>query len=166
MTDNQGQDLTTQILIQIRDEMRAMRVSFERRFDALEARIEGFEARMESIESRMDALEKRVESVDKRMTLVEQIVRRLEGKVDAMQVQIDFLQGSVDTLEVRIDSLDERNETRSQDLFKRFNQIDADLKKFVTVVNNAILHYAGEMDTVRERLQVTEIKLGISYPPE
>ena len=180
MTDNQGQDLTTQILIQIRDEMRAMRSSFERRFDAGEARMEGIEARLEGIEARMegiegrlqaiekrmDSLEKRIDSVEKRVTLVEQTLLRLESKVDALQVQMDFLQGRIDALEVQIDALDGRNEVRFEELFKRFNQIDADLKKFASVVNNAILHYAGEMDTVRERLQVTESKLGISYTPE
>ena len=118
MTDIQGQDLTTQILIQIRDEMRAMRDSFERRFDALEARLD-----------------------------------RIEARLDRLEATIDRIAGRVGSLE-------------KQDLAKRFNQIDADLKKFASVANNAILHYAGEMDTVRERLQVIESKLGISYPPE
>ena len=37
MADTSENAITTQILIQIRDEMRAMRASFEARFDALEA---------------------------------------------------------------------------------------------------------------------------------
>jgi methyl-accepting chemotaxis protein len=106
MTDNLPTDVTTQILIQIRDEIRDMRASFEARMDALEAR-------MDRLEGRMDALEK-------------------------------------------------TNEVQHRELFSRLSQIDADLKKFAPLVNEALLHYADEMDRVRARLTRVEHRLGIT----
>jgi hypothetical protein len=42
------------------------------------------------------------------------------------------------------------------------SQIDADLKKFAPLVNEALLHYADEMDRVRARLTRVEHRLGIA----
>ena len=109
MSDTSSQDLTTQILVQIRDEMRTMRSGSEARFDALDAVLESVEARMEGLDIRMRAIE-----------------------------------------------------SHMSDLFRRFNQIDTDLKKFAGLANETILHYAGEMDSVRGRLEEVEGRLGIS----
>jgi len=128
MTDHPEQDITTQILIQIRDEMRAMGARLEKRLDSIEARMGAIEVRMGAIEARMDSIEARM-----------------------------------DSLEARMDSLESRNEADHQRLFRRFDQIDADLKRFVGVVNDAILHYAEETDTVRDRLDILEKAVGI--PP-
>jgi hypothetical protein len=76
------------------------------------------------------------------------------------------LQGRIDVLEPRIDSADERNEQRFEELFRRFNTMDADLKKFAGIVNQTILHYADEMDMVRDRLGNIESKIGIPYRSE
>ncbi len=42
----------------------------------------------------------------------------------------------------------------------------AQTRKFASIANDAILHYAGAMDSVRERVLVIEGKLGIPYPSE
>jgi chromosome segregation ATPase len=88
----------------------------------------------------------------------------LETGIDSLRTQVDFLQRRIEHFEVKLDSLDERNETRIQDLFHRFGVLDSDLKKFASVANEAILHYAGEMDSVRDRVLYIESKLGIPYP--
>ncbi|MFH1112311.1 MAG: hypothetical protein V1792_00180 [Pseudomonadota bacterium] len=134
MSDHPEQDVTTQLLIQIRDEMRSMGARLEKRLDSLEARMESLETRMESLETRLETIETRLETIDARL----------------------------DSLEARIDSLESRNEADHKRLFKRFDQIDADLKRFVGIVNDAILHYADEMDSVRERLDILEKTVGIS----
>jgi chromosome segregation ATPase len=173
MNTTEDTNITTEILIQIRDEMRAMRTSFERRFEMLEARMEGIEARMSATESRMDSpetrmesLEKRDSSLEKRMGLIEQSILRVESKVDSLRTQADFFQGRIDNLEIKLDSMDARNETHHQDLFRRFTLMDSDLKKFASVANEAILHYAGEMDSVREQVLFIEDKLAIAHPSE
>lgn len=103
MTDSHGQDVTTQILIQIREEMRSMRSGFDARFDSVDAL-------MESIDTRMLGFDARLRSIEAHLS----------------------------------------------ELFRRFNQIDTDLKRFSGVVNEAVLHYAEEMDRVRDRLEVLE----------
>ena len=138
MAEKTPEDLTIQILIQIRDEMRAMHSSFDARFDALEKRMGSLEARMESLESRMDSLEARMDSLESRMG----------------------------ALEVRFDTLEAWTEARFKAVFRRLDQLGSDLKKFASVVNEAILHYADEMDTVRDRLSVIENKIGIVFPAE
>ena len=177
MTDGSENAITTQVLIQIRDEMRAMRSSFEARFDALEARMsrledrmDALEARMDALEARMDSLEKRMDSLEKRATAAERrgddvdlTLKRLERKIDDLASDTEFLRGRIDSLEVHTDAIDEKNEDRFQELLRRFNILDGDLKKFASVTNEAILHYAGEMDTVRERLNIVETKLGSPY---
>ncbi|MBI5248997.1 MAG: hypothetical protein HY912_05830 [Desulfomonile tiedjei] len=173
MTTSQGPDITTEILIQIRDETRGMKASFERRFDTLEARMGAIEGRDSGTEARMDTPRIRVDSPDKRDSLsaaglarLEQLLVRLEAKIDALQVQVDFIHGRIDNLEVKLDSMEERGEAHYQGLSRGFNLMDSDFKKFVSVANQAILHYAGEMDSVRERVLVIEAQLGIPHPSE
>ncbi len=114
MTQPPPDDLTTKILIQIRDEMREMRASFEARFDGIERRLDKLEARMD----------------------------RLEG---------------------RFDSLEAHNVKQHAELLEFINEVHSDLKKFASIANETILHYADEMDKVRGRLNVIEDRLGI--PP-
>ncbi len=180
MTDVSESAITTQVLIQIRDEMRAMRASFEARFDGLEARMSRLENRMESLEARMDALEARIDAIEKRMDSLERrttaaekrgddvdlTLKQLERTINDLVGESNALVGRIDSLEMRTDAIDEKNEARYQALLRRFNAIDADLKKFASVTNDAILHYAGEMDTVRDRLNIIETKFGIPYPSE
>lgn len=172
--------MTTEILIQIREEMRAMKASFERRFEAIEFRMEFFGALIEAVEARnrgpearKDALENGSESPEKKsasseggLLPVEQSLLRLEAKIDALQIQVDFMQGRLDNIEVKLDSSDERNESHHRELFQRFNLVDSDLKRFASVANDTILHYAGEVDSVRERVLVIETKLEIPNPVE
>jgi hypothetical protein len=123
VTDTESQDITTQILIQIRDEMRAMRDSFERRFDILETRAASLERRLDSFEAGMG------------------------------------------DLEGRIGTIDDRNEQHFQELCARFGALDTDLRKFASITQRAILHYADEMDKVRDRLGYIEDKLQIPQLP-
>lgn len=88
----------------------------------------------------------------------------LEAGIDSLQTQVDFFQRKIEHFEAKLDSIEERNETRNQDLFRRFGLLESDLKKFASVANEAILHYAGEMDSVRDRVLYIESKLGIPYP--
>ncbi len=111
----------------------------------------------------MSSLESRMSSLETSMANLEQTVLRLDQKVDALQDDVNYLKGRMDALEVRVDSIEEKSEARHQELLRRFNILDADLKKFASVTNEAILHYAGEMDTVRDRLNIIETKLGIPY---
>jgi len=134
MTDQPVPDVTSQILIQIRDEMRAMRASFETRFDAIEARFDGLESHMQGFEARMDAFEARMEAFDARM----------------------------EAFEARLDSFEDKNEVHHQELFRRFGIVDSDLKRFAGIANEAILHYADEMDSVRDRVVSIERKLDIA----
>ena len=107
---NTPEDFTTQILVQIRDEMRSMRSSFEARFDTLQ---------------------KRFERVEK----------------------------GLDHVEVRLDSLDAKTGKRFNRLEQNFQSLTSDVKKFVSLVNDSVLHYANEMDRVRDRLDAVETKL-------
>lgn len=143
MTDRPEQDITTQILIQIRDEMRLMRSDFEKRFDGVEAGLENLGNRMESLEGRMASFEGRMES--------------LEGRMDALETRMDSLEGRMDSLEARMAA----NEAQHKQLFGCFEQLDSDIRKFVGIANETILHYADEMDSVRDRLDKLENKVGI-----
>lgn len=194
MNDYAPQDVTTQILIQIREEMRAMRTSFDARFDVVEARLEGLharmdsfdarmeamEARMDSIEIRMNSLERRLEGLEKRMAVLENRMDAIEEGASALELTvadlrkaIEFLRTTVDyqagqweALEARIDAMGERSDTHHQELFRRFSLVEGDLKDFAKVVNDAVLHYADEMDKVRDRLSEAEDRMGISYSSE
>ena len=46
MTDSEIKDLTIEILLEIRNEIRSMRATFEARFEALETRMGAIEGRM------------------------------------------------------------------------------------------------------------------------
>jgi archaellum component FlaC len=109
MIDNVGPDVTSQVLIQIRDEMRTMRSAFEARFDSLDAHLESAGTHLSSFGERLDVVEGRM-----------------------------------------------------SELFRRFSQIDSDLKRFASLVNETILHYAEEMDRVRERLESVESRVEMS----
>jgi len=170
MTQPPTQDITGQILVQIRDEMREMRASFEGRFDALEARLESLDSRVEalvgridSIEKRMDVLERRMDALEKRMDAVEKQMARLSENMKSVHDEMGELTGIVRALESQVESLEGRHEDRIDALFVRFETIDKDLKKFVMVVNEAVLHYAEEMDTIRDRVGAAENKLGMTF---
>jgi chromosome segregation ATPase len=230
MPDPESPDITTQVLIQIRDDMRSMRSSFNMRFDAMETRMGALETgvdlmggRMEKLDSRLKALEERIKegqgsfvdlaprmsgdtsgldrpasagassqedipaAMPTRLHELEQTVYalgmaidllgeriggikaqgsrieqngvQLTGKIDLLQTQVDFLQGRIDVMEVRLDSLDDRADERFQELLSRFGSLDVDLKRFASVSNAAILHYADEMDKVRDRVTRLETNL-------
>jgi chromosome segregation ATPase len=159
MSDHPEQDITTQILIQIRDEMRSMGSRLQKGLDSLDARMGAIEARMDSLEARMDSLEARMDSLEGRMDSIEARMDSLEGRVDSVEA-------CMHSLEARMDSLESRNAADHQRLFRRFDQIDADLKRFVVIVNDAILHYADETDSVRDRLDILEKEVGIPPRPE
>lgn len=237
MTDPASSDITTQVLIQIRDEMRTMRASFDVRLDALEARlgsvesgivamagrVEGFGSRLKAVEVHMEAerarradakkwnaarmsertlheqgtpplpddgdealsepldslehsvytlglaidlLRERIGELAQQGSRVEQTGMHVTNKIDLLQNQMDFLQGRLDALEVRLDSLDDRADERLRDILGRFGLLDADLKKFASVSNAAILHYADETDKVRDRLTRLENHLPLTFPQE
>ncbi len=138
MTQPPPDDLTTKILIQIRDEMREMRASFEIRFD-------GIEQRLDKLEDRMDRLERRIEEIEVRMDRLEARMDRLEGRFDALEAQ---------------------NSKQHGELLAFINEVHSDLKKFASIANETILHYAEEMDKVRGRLNAVEDSLGIPHGPE
>ena len=138
MTQPPPDDLTTKILIQIRDEMREMRASFEARFDGIERRLDKLDDRMAKLEDRMDRLEARMDRLEARM----------------------------DRLEARFDALEAHNSKQHGELLAFINEVHSDLKKFASIANETILHYADEMDKVRGRLNVIEDRLGIPHGPE
>jgi len=237
MTDPEAPDITTQVLIQIRDDMRSMRASFNQRFDAMETRMTALETGMDLMGGRMEKLDSRVEALAARIdggrgpfvdvrprvsrdkddlglpasagvssqedtpgatptrlhemeqslyalgmaidllgervgdikaqgSRIEQTGIQLTNKIDLLQTQVDFLQGRIDAMEVRLDSLDDRADERFQELLGRFGSLDADLKKFASVSNAAILHYADEMDKVRDRVTRLETNLPVPCPQE
>jgi chromosome segregation ATPase len=173
MPDNLPEDLTTQVLVQIRDEMRGMRSSFQLRFDALEARSEGLESRMESLEVRIDSIEKRMSAIDRRLdspegplVLLERSTSRVEGKIDRLQRSMEDQSERLNGLESRMESKERLSQDQSKQLHRRIDSLEADLKKFALLVNETVLHYAGEMDTVRDRLNVIDSKIGISFQSE
>jgi chromosome segregation ATPase len=141
MADQPEQDITTQILIQIRDETRSMRSDFEKRFD-------GVEVRLENLENRMVSLDRGLMGLD--------------GRMDALETRMDSFEGRMESLEARMAA----NREQHNQLLERLEQIDSDLKKFVGLVNETILLYAEEMDTVRDRLDKLEDKMGISVPSD
>ena len=128
--------------------------------------LERYVKRMEELERRMETLEKRMVSGEERSGFVEQTVAALKEDVRALRVAIDFAGGKLDALEARIDAADQRNETQHQELFRRFTGVEGDLKAFVKVVNDVVLHYADEMDTLRNRMALVENQVGISYSSE
>ncbi|MEJ2716483.1 MAG: hypothetical protein P8182_05000 [Deltaproteobacteria bacterium] len=173
MSDTLPEDLTTQVLVQIRDEMRGMRSSFQLRFDALEARSEGLESRIEALEVRIYSMEKRMSAIDQRLdspegplALMERSTNRIEGKIDRLQRSMDTQSERLDGLESRIVTGERWNRDESKQLHGHIDSLAADLKKFASLVNETVLHYAGEMDTVRDRLSVIDSKIGISFQAE
>jgi len=120
MTDSEITNLTLEILVEIRNDIRSMRSAFEARFEALETRVAALETRIERLETRVERLETRVESLERRFDKLE----------------------------------------------KRVEIIHHDLRKFASVVNETVLHYAEEMDNVRDRLSSIESKLGPTTPSE
>ena len=173
MPDHLPEDLTTQVLVQIRDEMRVMRGSFQSRFDALEARSEGLESRMEALEVRIDSLEKRLSAMDRRfdspegaLALLERSTSRVDGKIDRLQRGLEAWFERLNALESRTESGERWRRDQSKELHRRFDSLEADLKKFALLVNEMVLHYAEEMDTVRDHLNVIDSKIGISFQSE
>jgi len=152
MTQPPPDDLTTKILIQIRDEMREMRASFEARFDGIERRLDKLDDRMAKLEDRMDRLEARMD--------------RLEARMDELEARMDRLEARMDRLEARFDALEAHNSKQHGELLAFINEVHSDLKKFASIANETILHYADEMDKVRGRLNVIEDRLGIPHGPE
>ena len=75
---------------------------------------------------------------------------------------MEALEGRMDALEARVGAV----ERRLDKLENRVEIIHHDLRKFASVVNETVLHYAEEMDSVRDRLSSIESKLGPTPPSE
>ncbi|MEW6531625.1 MAG: hypothetical protein AB1473_12360 [Thermodesulfobacteriota bacterium] len=130
MTDSEIKDLTIEILLEIRNEMRLVRTSLE----ALDARVAALETRIESLDTRIESLETRVGNLESRVGSLETRIERLERRFDKLENRVEI--------------------------------IHHDLRKFASVVNETVLHYAEEMDSVRDRLSSIESKLGPTPPSE
>jgi SMC interacting uncharacterized protein involved in chromosome segregation len=111
----------------------------------------------------MLAVEKRAESLERQMAELREEIGQVHERIDGLGTQVDFLAGKVEALEVRIEDQEKRNEKQHQELFSRFSTMDSDLKTFASLVNETVLHYAEEMDTVRDRLDNIETKSGITF---
>jgi hypothetical protein len=59
----------------------------------------------------------------------------------------------------------DRNEEGFTDLVRRFGLLDSHVKKFASITNTAVLHYADETDKVRDSLSIIEDKLRIPSLP-
>lgn len=118
--------------------MRSMRSQFETRFDAVLVRLNRLESHMESIEAGMDSVE----------------------------VRSDTMAAHLESLHSRIGVNEMRNEALHQMLLERFDTLDVRFKEFAGLVNETILHYAEEMDSVRDRLQTLESRVGIPATSE
>ena len=145
MTDHPEQEITTQILIQMRDEMRSMRSQFRQGVDGLTAHMKDFEKRLDSLESHMGSLERHMDSVVS---------------------HIDSLESRMASLKLGLDAREPKNEAHLQRIHGGLERIDGDLKKFAALVNDTVLHYADEMDSVRERLDSLEREVGFLTPSE
>jgi uncharacterized protein YdcH (DUF465 family) len=77
---------------------------------------------------------------------------------------MDKIESRLDVVEDALSSLVKSNAEHHKQLFHRFDQLDADLKRFAGIVNDTMLHYADEMDTVRARLDAIENKISTSPP--
>ena len=83
----------------------------------------------------------------------------------AFEASFDSIDAHLESAGTHLSSFGERLdvvEGRMSELFRRFSQIDSDLKRFASLVNETILHYAEEMDRVRERLESVESRVEAS----
>ena len=128
--------------------------------------MEALEVRIDSIEKRMSAIDLRLDSPEGPLALLERSTSRVEGKIDRLQRSIDDQSERLDGVESRMESSDRWSRDQSKQLHRRIDSLEADLKKFASLVNETVLHYAGEMDTVRDRLNIIDSKIGISFQAE
>lgn len=105
-----------------------------------------------SVESRFDMIDSRLEGLDT-------YARGIAGKMGAFQARME-------ALESLIDSMDQKSDVKHRELFRRLESIDGDLKKFAGIVNETVLHYAEEMDSVRDRLHAVEQNVGVLSAPD
>ncbi len=120
---------------------------FQGGLDRLEVHLEDFKKRFDSLEARMDSLEGRLDS--------------LEARMDSLEDRMDSLESRMISLKVALVAIESKHEAHHHQFLRRLDQIDGDLKRFVGLVNDTILHYADEMDSVRQRLDILEKRVGI-----
>lgn len=118
-----------------------------------------FQCGLDRVEAHLEAVKRSLDSFEARM-------ESMEDHIHSMETHIDSMESRIATLEIGLTALGSTNEAHHQKLFSRLDRIEVDLKKFVALVNDTILHYADEMDSVRDRLDILENEVGIPQRSE
>ena len=89
------------------------------------------------------------------------------------EIRFDVLEKRFERVTERLDNIEERLVAVDGNIEKRFNRLEkflqsltTDVKKFVSLVNDSVLHYAEEMDRVRDRLDIVETKPSLPHPSD
>jgi chromosome segregation ATPase len=143
-------DLNTQILIEIRDEIRGT----NGRVDALNGRVDGLATRLDTVNDRLESVDQRLESVDHRLESMEgrldaheKVLVRLHGaslqQSEALVKLVDLADRheqtlakvvrSLDTLNGRFDNfLTGAHRAEHEEVIRRVDDIDARVKELET----------------------------------
>lgn len=156
MTDLPTEEQSLQILLQIRDQISAMEARFARGFDDMGDRLTALDTRLEALDCRLAALEGRMAGLRDRMESLEGRMDGLDARMDSLEVRMDGMEDRISALESRIEEMEATAGKYYEEQSKRTETAHSDLKRFAAIVNETILHYAGEMDRVRQRLDTIE----------
>jgi chromosome segregation ATPase len=143
-------DLNTQILIEIRDEIRGTNSRVDAlngRVDGVTTRLDSIDGRLESVEGHLESMEGHLESIDSRLDAHEKVLVRLHGasvqQSEALVKLVDLADRheqtlakvvrSLDTLNGRFDNfLSGAHRAEHEEVIRRVDDIDARVKELET----------------------------------
>ena len=122
-------DLTTSVLIEIRDAVRATNERLDGatgRLDALDARLESVDARLESVDARLESVDARLAGVTSRLDTHERVLIKLVDLGERHERVLGKLVTGMDSLNARFDNfLTGVHQEAHQEERRRYDDLDA-----------------------------------------
>ncbi|MBI4823056.1 MAG: hypothetical protein HY805_02345 [Nitrospirae bacterium] len=101
MDKDKVKDITVEILISIRDEIRTLREDTNKRFEQMDKRFEQMDKRFEQMDKRFEQMDKRFEQMDKRLEHMEADIRAIVAHFERDYI---LLANKMGTIEGRLDA--------------------------------------------------------------
>jgi len=99
MEEDNVRDLTLEVLVSIRDEIKALRADTNMRFEQMDKRFEQMDKRFEQMDKRFERIEKDISKIKEG---IDQIVTRFERDYLLLASEVDAMKKRLGTCEERL----------------------------------------------------------------
>lgn len=99
MEEDKIKDLTLSVLVSIRDEIKALRVDTNARFEQMDKRFEQMDKRFEQMDKRFERIEKDISQIKRG---IDQIVTRFDRDYLLLASEVDSMKKRLGTCEERL----------------------------------------------------------------